>query len=192
MYISSASIIIFAEFHDLSCVKVQANWYIAFLRVSLRVSSLEGVGVTQNISVLCKGASNVGSCVFSLIYLFICSFWIIIHIWFLVPSVHSLRFGSRIWKVNIDQNSNPFFHFFQRNPVIHDLISQENVFSFGIYSNKNMKLGSEKFYVSWLPITVFATTWIENNVWKYMNIIFMHCGEEMRYKRSSQLWTQLN
>ena len=98
--------------------------------------------------------------------------------------MHSLRFGSRIWKVNIDQNSNPFFHLFQRNPVIHDLISQENVFSFGIYSNKNMKLGSEKFYVSWLPITVFATTWIENNVWKYMNIIFVHCGEEMRYKRS--------
>ena len=162
MYISSASIIIFAEFHDLSYVKVQANWYIAFLRVSLRVSSLGGVGVTQNISALSKGASNVGSCVFSLIYLFIylfiCSFWIIIHIWFLVPSVHSLRFGSRIWKVIIDQNSNPFFHFFQRNPVIHDLISQENVFSFGIYSNKNMKLSSEKFYVSWLPITVFATT----------------------------------
>ena len=70
MYISSASIIIFAEFHDLSYVKVQANWYIAFLRVSLRVSSLGGVGVTQKISALCKGASNVGSCVFSFIYLF--------------------------------------------------------------------------------------------------------------------------
>ena len=158
MYISSASIIIFAEFHDLSYVKVQANWYIAFLRVSLRVSSLGGVGVTQKISTLCKGASNVGSCVFSLMYLFICSFRIIIHIWFLVPSVHSLRFGGKIWKVNIDQNSNPFFHLFQRTPVIHDLISQENVFSFGIYSNKNIKLGSEKFYVSWLSITVFATT----------------------------------
>ena len=25
-----------------------------------------------------------------------------------------------------------------------------------------------------------------------MKIIFVHCGEEMRYKRSSQLWTQLN
>ena len=162
MYISSVSFIIFAEFHDLSCVKVRASWYIAFLRVSLRVSSLRGVGVTQKISALCKGASNVGSCVFSFIYLFvylfIFSFWIIIHIWFLVPSVHSLRFGGRIWEVNIDQNSNPFFHLFQRTPVIHDLISQENVFSFGIYSNKNMKLGFEKFYVSWLPITVFATT----------------------------------
>ena len=85
----------------------------------------------------------------------------------MVPSVHSLRFGSRIWKVIIDQNSNPFFHFFQRNPVIHDLISQENVFSFGIYSNKNMKLGSEKFYVSWLPITVFATYLriMSGNIW---------------------------
>ena len=96
MYISSASIIIFAEFHDLSYVKVQANWYIAFLRVSLRVSSLGGVGVTQKISTLCKGASNVGSCVFLLMYLFICSFRIIIHMWFLVPSVHSLRFGGKI------------------------------------------------------------------------------------------------
>ena len=100
MYISSVSFIIFAEFHDLSCVKVRASWYIAFLRVSLRVSSLRGVGVTKKISALCKGASNVGSCVFSFIYLFvylfIFSFWIIIHIWFLVPSVHSLRFGGRI------------------------------------------------------------------------------------------------
>ena len=70
MYKSSASIIIFVEFYDLSYVKVQASWYIAFLRVSLRVSSLGGVGVTQKISALCKGASNVSSCVFSFIYLF--------------------------------------------------------------------------------------------------------------------------
>ena len=96
MYKSSASIIIFVEFYDLSYVKVQASWYIAFLRVSLRVSSLGGVGVTQKISALCKGASNVSSCVFSFIYLFFFLFWIIIHIWFLVPSAHSLRFGGRI------------------------------------------------------------------------------------------------
>ena len=74
MYKSSASIILFVEFHDLSYVKVQASWYIAFLRVSLCVSSLGGVGVTQKISALCKGARNVGSCVFSFIYLFIFSF----------------------------------------------------------------------------------------------------------------------
>ena len=95
MYISSASIIIFAEFHDLSCVKVQANWYIAFLRVSLRVSSLGGVGVTQNISALSKGASNVGSCVFSLIYLFIYLFFLDYYTYMVFGSLSAF---AQIWK----------------------------------------------------------------------------------------------
>ena len=47
----------------------------------------------------------------------------------LIPSARSLRFGSRLWKVNIDQNWNLFYHYlFQRTPVIYNFISQENVF----------------------------------------------------------------
>ena len=33
---------------------------------------------------------------------------------------------------------------------------------------------------------------VVNNDWKYMKIICLHCGEEMRCTRSSQLWTLLN
>ena len=103
MYISSVSFIIFAEFHDLSCVKVQASWYIAFLRVSLRVSSLRGVGVTQKISALCKGASNVGSCVFSFIYLFVYLFICLFIYFFFLDYYTYMVFGSlsafaQIWR----------------------------------------------------------------------------------------------
>ena len=53
---------------------------------------------------------------------------------FFIPSARSLRFGSRLWKVNIDQNWNLFYHYlFQRTPVIYNFISQENMFLFTIY-----------------------------------------------------------
>ena len=36
--------------------------------------------------------------------------------------------------------------------------------------------------------TLFAVkSYVLNNNWKYMKITYVHCGEEMRYKRSSQL-----
>ena len=51
---------------------------------------------------------------------------------------NSLRFGSRLWKVNIHQNSNLFYHyFFQRTPVLYNFISQSNVFLFVIYFHYN-------------------------------------------------------
>ena len=59
---------------------------------------------------------------------------IITHVCFLIPSARSLRFESRLWKVNIDPNWNLFYHYlFQRTPVIYNFISQENVILFGIY-----------------------------------------------------------
>ena len=52
--------------------------------------------------------------------------------------LNSLRFGSRLWKVNIHQNSNLFYHyFFQRTPVLYNFISQSNVFLFVIYFHYN-------------------------------------------------------
>ena len=73
---------------------------------------------------------------------------IITHVrFFLIPSVRSLRFGSRLWKVNIDQKWNLFYHYlFQRTPVIYNVISRENVFLFAIYFHLNMKLSPDKFF----------------------------------------------
>ena len=53
----------------------------------------------------------------------------------LIPSARSLRFGSRLWKVNIDQNWNLLYHYLfpERTPAIYDFISQEDVFLFAIY-----------------------------------------------------------
>ena len=62
---------------------------------------------------------------------------------FFIPSARYLRFGSRLWKVNIDQNWNPFLSLFV---VIHNFISQENVFLFAIYFHENMKLGPDSFF----------------------------------------------
>ena len=90
------------------------------------------VGLAQKISVRC----NMGSYVFS--FSFICifiPFLVLSHMYvFLIPSVRSLRVGSRLWKANIDQNWNLFYHYlFQRTPVIYNFTSQENVYLFAIY-----------------------------------------------------------
>ena len=46
----------------------------------------------------------------------------------LIPSARSLRFGSRLWKVNIDQNDqnwNLFYYYlFQRTPVIYNFLKR--------------------------------------------------------------------
>ena len=60
-------------------------------------------------------------------------FCIITRVCFLIPSAYSFRFGSRLWKVNVDQNWNLFYRYlFQRTPVIYNFISQDNVFLFAI------------------------------------------------------------
>ena len=102
---SSAFIIIFDDCHGLSCVHVRASSYTALFRVSLRGVGLRCVGLAQKISARC----STGSFVFSLHYH--------THLWFFIPSARSLRFGSRLWKVNIDQNWNPFLSLFvSENP----------------------------------------------------------------------------
>ena len=161
MQISSAFAIIFADCHGLSCVHVRASSYTALFRVSLRGVGHKCVGLAQKISARC----NTGFYVFS--FFFICIFILLLalsHMYvFFIPSARSLRFGSRLWKVNIDQNWNLFYHYlFQRTPVlscedllisslhrsantwifiylkswtpvIYKFISQENMFLFAIY-----------------------------------------------------------
>ena len=132
MQISSAFAIIFADCHGLSCVHVRASSYTALFRVSLRGVGHKCVGLAQKISARC----NTGFYVFS--FFFICIFILLLalsHMYvFFNPSARSLRFGSRLWKVNIDQNWNLFYHYlFQRTPVIYKFISQENMFLFAIY-----------------------------------------------------------
>ena len=122
--ISSAFAIIFADCHGLSCVHVRASSCRALFRVSLGGVGLRWVGLAEKISARC----NTGSYVFSFFFIWIfhslpC---IITHLCFFIPSARSLRFGSRLWKVNIDQNWNLFYHYlFQRTPVIYNFISQE-------------------------------------------------------------------
>ena len=91
----------------------------------------------------------MGSYVFS--FSFICifiPFLVLSHMYvFLIPSVRSLRVGSRLWKANIDQNWNLFYHYlFQRTPVIYNFSSQENVYLFAIYFHKNTKLGRDNLF----------------------------------------------
>ena len=105
LQISSAFAIIFADCCGFSCVHVRASSYTALFRVSLGGVGLRCVGLAQKISARC----NTGSFVFSLHYH--------THLWFFIPSARSLRFGSRLWKVNIDQNWNPFLSLFvSENP----------------------------------------------------------------------------
>ena len=110
--ISSAFAIIFADCHGLSCVHVRASSYRTLFRVSLGGVGLRCVGLAEKISARC----NTGSYVFS--FFFIHSLpCIITHLCFFIPSARSLRFGSRLWKVNIDQGWNPFLSLFvSENP----------------------------------------------------------------------------
>ena len=128
LQISSAFATIFADCHGLSCVHVRASSYTALFQVSLSGVGLKCVGLAQKISARC----NTGFYVFS--FFFICIFILFLassHICFFIPSARSPRFGSSLWKVNIDQN---YFHYlFQKTPVIYNFISQENVFLFAIY-----------------------------------------------------------
>ena len=104
LQISSAFAIIFADCHGLSCVHVRASSNTALFQVSLGGVGLRCVGLAQKIS----ARFNMGSYVFS--FFFICIlilFLALSHIYFFIPSARSLRFGSRLWKVNIDQNWNP-------------------------------------------------------------------------------------
>ena len=115
LQISSAFAIIFADCHGLSCVHVRASSCRALFRVSLGGVGLRWVGLAEKISARC----NTGSYVFSFFFIWIfhslpC---IITHLCFFIPSARSLRFGSRLWKVNIDQNLNPFLSLFvSENP----------------------------------------------------------------------------
>ena len=132
LQISSAFAIIFADCHGLSCVRVRASSYTALFRVSLRGVGVRCVGLAQKISAHC----NTGSYVLS--FFFICIFILFLalsHMYvFFIPSARSLRFGSRLWKVNVEQNWHLFYHYlFQRTPVIYNYISQEKVFLIAIY-----------------------------------------------------------
>ena len=134
-------------------VHVRVSSYTALFRVSLGGVGLRCVGLAQKISARC----NTGFYVFS--FFFICIFILFLassHSCFFIPSARSPKFGSRLWKVNIDQNY--YYYLFQRTPAIYNLISQENVFLFAIYFHKNMKLGPAKFFCF-----VFATTSIEKS-----------------------------
>ena len=115
LQISSAFATIFADCHGLSCVHVRASSYTALFQVSLSGVGLKCVGLAQKISARC----NTGFYVFS--FFFICIFILLLalsHMYvFFIPSARSLRFGSRLWKVNIDQNWNPFLSLFvSENP----------------------------------------------------------------------------
>ena len=92
--ISSAFAIIFADCLGLSCVHVRASWYTALFRVFLRGVRPRCVGLTRKISAHC----NTGSYVFSFFFIFIFILFLALsHMYvILIPSVRSLRFGSRL------------------------------------------------------------------------------------------------
>ena len=95
LQISSTFAIIFADFHGLSCSHVPASSYTALFRVCLGGVGLRCVGLAQKISP------------FSLFVLLFSSLHYHTFVFF-IPSARSLRFESRLWEVNIDQNWNPF------------------------------------------------------------------------------------
>ena len=126
LQISSAFAIIFADCHGLSCVLVRASWYTAPSLVFLHGVGPRCVGLTRKISAHC----NTGSYVFSFFFIFIFILLLAIsHMYvILIPSARSLRFGSRLWKVNIDQNDQnwnlSYYYLFQRTPVIYNFLKR--------------------------------------------------------------------
>ena len=131
--ISSAIAIIFANCHGLSCVHVRVSWYTAPFLIFLRGVRPRCIGLARKISAPCNTGSYVFSFFFILIFILLLA---ISHMYvILIPSARSLRFGSRLWKVNIDQNWNLLYHylFLERTPAIYDFVSQEDVFLLAIY-----------------------------------------------------------
>ena len=114
--------------HGLSCVHVRASWY-EFHCVVCRCGWLKRylhAAKVQATQVPMLSPFSLFVSVSSFLQYHICMF-------FLIPSVRSLRFENRLWKVNIDQNWNPLSHYlFQRTLVIYNFISEENVFLFAI------------------------------------------------------------
>ena len=84
-------------------VHVRASWYKALFPVSLCCVGFRCIGLAQKISARCKRPNNTGSYVFFFFFIFV-FFLALSYMYVLIPSVRSLRFGSRIWKVNIDHN----------------------------------------------------------------------------------------
>ena len=126
------------ECHDLSYVHVQPSWYTTLFWISFRGVVLRCIGLAQKMSARWKRASDTSFYVLSFyfpFFFFSILFLALSHVSFFF---NSLRFGSRLWKVNIYQNSNLFYHyFFQRTPVLYNFISQSNVFLFVIYFHYN-------------------------------------------------------
>ena len=102
--ISSAFAIIFTDCYGLSCMHVWASSYPTLFQVSLGGVGLRCVGLAQKISAHC----NTGFYVFSFFFIWIFILFLALsQLCIFIPSARSLRFGSRLWKVNIDQNWNP-------------------------------------------------------------------------------------
>ena len=55
----------------------------------------------------------------------------------------------------------------------------------GQFNGKSLRFEKTKFLLRYKNIINNYLTM--NNDWKSLKIIYVHCGEEMRYKRSSQL-----
>ena len=115
--------------HGLSCVHVRASWY-EFHCVVCRCGWLKRylhAAKVQATQVPMLSPFSLFVSVSSFLQYHICMF-------FLIPSVRSLRFENRLWKVNIDQNWNPLSHYlFQRTLAIYNFISEEKLFLFVIY-----------------------------------------------------------
>ena len=96
LQISSTFATIFADSHDLSCVHERASWYT--LSSFVAWCRARWVGLARKICARC----NTGSHVFP--FFFICIFTpslALSHMYvILIPSARSIRFGSRLWKVN--------------------------------------------------------------------------------------------
>ena len=53
----------------------------------------------------------------------------------------------------------------------------------GQFNGKSLRFEKKIFRYK----NIINNYWTMNNDWKSLKIIYVHCGEEMRYKRSSQL-----
>ena len=95
-------LLFFADCCGFSCVHVRASSYTALFRVSLHAIGLRvSRFCSKDICTLQHGFL----CFLLFLYLYFHSLaCIITHLCFFIPSARSLRFGSRLWKVNIDQN----------------------------------------------------------------------------------------
>ena len=150
--ISSAFAIIFADSHGLSCVHVRARWYTAPFWVSLRGVGPRCVGLAGKVSSRCKTDSY-----------FFFTFYLFVFYSLSCIITHVCDFNP----LSVFQNwpeLKPFLSLFVfKKPLLFITLFLKIMCFYLLFISIRTWKVPIRFFVSWLPKTVFATTSIEKS-----------------------------